>query len=123
VTTQPGATPDPGPSVAGPSAAGPSVAGASTGRTLAVYSLLRLGLFVGGVIILLPFVRGRNGLYLAMIISAIVSGIASYFLLRSQRAPLAAALDRRLTSSRSASASKTASEDAADDALRSQLED
>ena len=95
----------------------------STGRTLAVYSLLRLGLFVGGVIVLLPFVRGRNGLYFAMIISALASGIASYFLLRSQRAPLAAALDRRLTSSRVASASKSASEDAADDAARALTEE
>ena len=95
----------------------------STGRTLAVYSLLRLGLFVGGVIILLPFVRGRNGLYLAMIISAIASGIASYFLLRSQRAPLAAALDQRLTSSRTASARKSASEDEADDAARTLTEE
>ena len=92
----------------------------STGRTLVIYTLLRLGLFVGGVVILLPFVRGRDGFYMALILSALGSGVASYFLLRSQRAPLAYALDRRLEKSRTASHNKTSAEDAAADAMRAE---
>jgi hypothetical protein len=90
----------------------------STRRTIVEYTVLRLGMFIGVAALMLVFVRGQDGFFLAIIVAALVSGVASYFLLQRQRAPLAMALDRRLSASRAASARKTASEDAVADALR-----
>ncbi len=90
----------------------------STRRTIIEYTVLRLGMFLGVAALMLVFVHGQDGFFLAIIVAAIVSGVASYFLLQRQRAPLALALDRRLAASRAASARKTASEDSVADALR-----
>ncbi|MCU1676391.1 MAG: hypothetical protein JWM93_1149 [Frankiales bacterium] len=105
---------DDAPGTAAPGDAAPGERLASTRRMVIEYTVLRLGMFLGVAAVMLTFVRGRNGFFIALIVAAIVSGIASYFLLQRQRAPLAVALDRRLAASRH----KSASEDDADDALR-----
>jgi hypothetical protein len=95
---------------------------ASTRRMLLEYTALRLGMFLGVAALMLFFVHGQNGFFVAIVVAAIVSGVASYFLLQRQRAPLADALDRRISASRAESARRTASEDEAADALRAEQE-
>jgi hypothetical protein len=104
---------------AGPEGRQPQV---STRRMLLEYTALRLGMFLGVAAVILVFVHGQNGFFVAIVVAAIVSGVASYFLLQRQRAPLALALDRRISASRAESARRTASEDDAADALRAQQE-
>jgi hypothetical protein len=90
----------------------------STGRAVLIYSLLRIGLFVFPFALLLGFLNGKDGIVLAAVLAALISFVASYFLLQSQRAPLASALDTWVAHRREVSDRKTASEDEAADEIR-----
>lgn len=90
----------------------------STARTLLVYSVLRLGMFLGVFALMMGIFNGRDGILLSMVVAAIVSGVGGYFLLSRQRAPLAEALDRRVNARRERAQRRTASEDEAADSLR-----
>jgi hypothetical protein len=93
----------------------------STGsaRPLLAYSLARLALF--GVCVAVFYLAGM-GLFLALVVAAVVSSIASYFLLARQRTELAVAVEARVTAARTKAAERTAREDAVADEILAEQE-
>ncbi len=87
---------------------------ARPGRAVVVYTLARFGLFL---LCLAVFYFAGVDLLLALILAALVSGIAGYFLLARQRLTLSAAVDDKVTSVRNRAAARTAREDAIADEL------
>ena len=87
------------------------------GRPLLIYTGARFALF--GVCLGVFYLCGM-GLLLAMLIAAVVSSIASYFLLTAQRDQLGLAVEARVTEARTKAAERTAREDAIADEIYEQ---
>jgi hypothetical protein len=90
------------------------------GRAVIVYTLARFGVFL---VCLVVFYAAGMGLIWALLASAILSGIASYFLLQRQRLALGAAVDTRVQDAKARAAERTAREDAIADEIHAQQEE
>ena len=88
-------------------------------RPLLVYTLARLALF--GLCVAVFYLCGM-GLFLALVVAALVSSVASYFLLARQRTELAVAVEARVTAARTKAAERTAREDAVADEILAEQE-
>ncbi len=66
-------------------------------KQFVVYTLARLGLFVASAAILIGVFQllGYSNLLLPLVLAAVVSGIASYYLLQGPRQDFAARVDAR----------------------------
>ena len=84
------------------------------GRAFLVYSAARMGLFL---LCLAVFYLAGLGLLLSLLLAAVVSGIAGYFLLARQRVALSAEVEARVDAARQRAAARTAREDAVADEL------
>jgi hypothetical protein len=87
------------------------------GRALLVYTTARLALFVGCLAV---FYASGVGLLWSMVLAAVVSGVAGYFLLARQRLALSAEVASRVDAQRERAAARTAREDAIADQLIAQ---
>ncbi len=82
--------------------------GTAPGKALVVYTAMRFGLFL---LCLLVFYGAGMGLFLALVVAAVVSGVAGYFLLARQRIALSIAVDDKVQQSRAKSEERAARED------------
>ncbi len=93
---------------------------ASPSRALLVYNASRLGLLVGATAVV--YAVGVRNIWAALLIGLFVSAIASWFLLRRQRAAVAAVLDRAVQERKRRAAERAAREDAYDEEMRRRAE-
>ena len=87
------------------------------GRAVVVYTLARVGLFAG--CLLLCWVAGFDGIVL-LVAALLLSGVLSWFLLQRQRLAMSAVVDRRVTRMRERLAARASAEDAYVDKLEQQ---
>jgi Protein of unknown function (DUF4229) len=82
-------------------------------KEFAVYTLARIGLFVASALVLLGLFRllGSDSLLLPLLLAAVVSGLASYYLLRGQRERFAARVEARAHAATRAFEERRARED------------
>jgi hypothetical protein len=88
--------------------------GTAAGRAMVIYTAARFGLFV--VCFVVFYLLGM-GLFPALLVAALISGIAGYFLLARQRMALGMAVESRVTKARAKAAERTAREDAIADEI------
>ena len=87
------------------------------GRAVVVYTVCRFGIFL---VCLGVFYAAGMGLIVAMLLAAVLSGVAGYFLLARQRLALSAAVDGKVQQAKAKSAERTAREDAIADEMLAQ---
>ena len=82
-------------------------------KQFVVYTLARLGLFVASAAILIGVFQllGYSNLLLPLVLAAVVSGIASYFILNRQREAFARRVEERASRAASAFEERKARED------------
>ena len=88
--------------------------GTGAARPLLIYTFARFALF--GVCLGVFYLCGM-GLFLALVVAAVISSIAAFFLLTAQRNALGLAVENRVGQARTRAAERTAREDAIADAL------
>ncbi|BEP12583.1 hypothetical protein acdb102_08940 [Acidothermaceae bacterium B102] len=93
--------------------------GSGAARPLLIYTFGRLALF--GVCALVFYLCGM-GLLLALLVAALVSSIAAYFLLTKQRDELGLAVEHRVGAARARAAERVAREDAIADEMIAEQE-
>jgi hypothetical protein len=87
------------------------------GRALLVYTGARFGLFF---VCLAVFYVAGFGLLWSMVLAAVVSGVAGYFLLQRQRLALSTEVASKVDASRERAAARAAREDAIADEIIAQ---
>jgi Protein of unknown function (DUF4229) len=93
--------------------------GTGPGRPMVVYTLGRFGLFA---LCFAVFYLAGMGLFLALLVAALISSLAGWFLLARQRMALGVAVETRLTQARERAAERTAREDAIADEIIAEQE-
>ena len=87
------------------------------GRAVVIYTLARVALFAG--CLLLAWIAGFGGLPL-LVVALLISGVLSWFLLRRQRLAMAGAVERGVGRARRRLDERAAAEDAYVDQMEQQ---